>query len=92
MSAAMLAQCLLVLSTLCVFAVTCEKYVPVKVEIETNEGGVPPKIFTAEEIAKHDASDVSNTLLCHVYGFSDNLNSDLFCPWIYIYKTHVLSI
>lgn len=79
MSAAMLAQSFLVFSTLCVFAVTCEKYVPVKVEIETNEGGVPPKIFTAEEMAKYDASNVSNTLLFHVYVFSDNLNSDLFC-------------
>lgn len=47
------------LAYFCVFLVQSEKYVPVRVEIETNDGGVPPKVFTAEEIAKYDASDVS---------------------------------
>lgn len=42
-------------------AVYGEKYKPLVVEIKTNEGGVPPKIFTAEELAKYDATDVSKS-------------------------------
>ncbi|XP_060568842.1 uncharacterized protein LOC132727397 [Ruditapes philippinarum] len=34
------------------------KYKPVEVEIKTNEGGEPLKIFTAEELAKYDGTDV----------------------------------
>ncbi|XP_045183969.1 neudesin-like [Mercenaria mercenaria] len=38
-------------------AVYCGNYKPIEVEIKTNEGGVPLKIFSAEEIAKYDGTD-----------------------------------
>lgn len=41
--------------------VYCGKYKPIEVEIKKNEGGVPLKIFTVEELAKYDATDVSLT-------------------------------
>ena len=76
MSAAMSALKILVFTYFCVFIVSCEEYVPVKVDIETNEGGVPPKIFSVEEIAKYDASDVSFCLLLWVTYVSDVMLSD----------------
>ena len=46
--------------------VLCGKYKPIEVEIKTNEGGEPLRIFTAEELAKYDGTDVSK-LFSYMY-------------------------
>lgn len=87
MSAAMSAIKFGFLSYVCVWTLCGAEYVPVKVEIETNEGGVPPKIFTAEEIAKYDASDVSKCFVlirCCKSGYK-YFGQTHFCPFHSIY-------
>jgi len=59
MSAVMSVAQVILLPYFFISLVTAGEYVPVKVEIETNEGGVPPEVFTAQDLLKYDASDVS---------------------------------
>ncbi|KAH3711719.1 uncharacterized protein LOC127857666 [Dreissena polymorpha] len=68
MSAAMSSLTFLMFTCFGFSCVLCGKYVPVKVKIETHEGGVPPKIFTGEELSKYDASNPEEPIYLAIKG------------------------